>query len=105
MEYFTQAPKSQHKFLMGYFSSVNPSKCIAAELRGLASKPTVLSPSSPDRGVVLLSRYVDNIYITVVDVPLHVISSLVKFLDIFLSALYELPLKWETSPEGYVTLV
>ena len=99
----TLAPKSQHKFLMGYFSSVNPSKCIAAELRGLASKPTVLSPSSPDRGVVLLSRYVDNRYITVVDVPLHVISSLVKFLDIFLSALYELPLKWETSPEGYVT--
>ena len=62
-----------------------------------------MSPSGPDRGVVLLSRYVDNIYITVVDVPSHVLSFLVSFLEIFLSALYELPLKWETSPEGYVT--
>ena len=41
--------------------------------------------------------------ITVVDVPSHVLSFLVRFLEIFLSALYELPLKWETSPEGYVT--
>ena len=33
----TLAPKSQHKFLMGYFSSVIPSKCVAAELKSLAS--------------------------------------------------------------------
>ena len=97
------APKAQHEFLMGYFSSVIPSKCMAAELKGLAPKKTVLSPMGPDRGVVLLSRYVYNIYITVVDVPFHVLFHLVRFLDIFFSALYKLPLKCESSPEGYVT--
>ena len=35
----------------------------APELKSLASKKTGLSPLDPDRGVVLLSRYVDNIYI------------------------------------------
>ena len=53
--------------------------------------------------MVLLARYVDNIRITVVDVPPHVLFHLVRFLEVFLSALYKLPLKWETSPEGYVT--
>ena len=45
----------------------------------------------------------DNIYITVVDVPPHVLFHLVRFLEVFLSALYQLPLKWETSLAGYVT--
>ena len=34
----TLAPKNQYKFLVGYFSSVILSKCMAAELKGLASK-------------------------------------------------------------------
>ena len=51
----TLAPKNQPKFLMGYSSSMIPSKCMAAELKGLAPKKTVLSPIGPERGVVLLS--------------------------------------------------
>ena len=35
-----------------------------------------LSPMDPERGVVLLARYVDNICIAVVDVPPHVYSHL-----------------------------
>ena len=30
-------------------------------------------------------------------------THLVRFLELFLSALYQLPLKWEKSPRGYVT--
>ena len=63
----------------------------------------MLSPMESERGVVLLASYVDNIYIMVVDVPPHVYFHLVKFLAVFLCALYKLPLKWESSPDGYVT--
>ena len=76
---------------------------MSAELKAPASNKALLSPTHPERGVVVLVRYVDNIYISIVDIPPHVYIHLVRFLELFLSALYKLPLKWEKSPEGYVT--
>ena len=46
----TLAPKNQHKFLMGYFSLVIPSKCMVAELKGPAYKRTELRPRETRRG-------------------------------------------------------
>ena len=69
---------------------------MAAELKALELDRVPLSPNHPDSGVVLLARYVDNIYIYIVDVPPHVYMHLVMFLALFLSAPYALPLKWES---------
>ena len=61
----TLAPKNRHPFLMAYFSSVEPAKYMAGELKALEWANVLLSPAHPDRGVVLLARYVDNIYISI----------------------------------------
>ena len=84
----TLAPKNQHKFSMGYFSSVVPYKCMSIVSKALASNKVVLSPTDLETGVVLLARYVDNIYISTVDILPHVYFHLVRFLEVFLSALY-----------------
>ena len=41
----TLAPKNQHPFLMAYFSSVEPAKCMAAELKALESDKVALCVS------------------------------------------------------------
>ena len=74
---------------------------MSAELKAPASNKALLSPTHPERGVVVLVRYVDNIYISIVDIPPHVYIHLVRFLELFLSALYKLPLEWEKSPESF----
>ena len=94
----TLAPKNQHNFLMAYFSSVEPSQCMSAELKALAFNKVLLSPTRLERGVVLWARYVGKIYISLVDIPPHV-----RFLELCLSALYKALLKWEKSPEEHVT--
>ena len=75
---------------------------MSAELKALESNKVVLSQTYPERGVALLARYVDNIYISTVDIPPHVYTHLVRFLELFLSALYKLPLEREKSPEGHM---
>ena len=72
---------------------------MAAELKAPQSNKVLLSPNHPKRGLVLLALYVNDISISIVDVPPDVCMHLSIFLELFLSALYKLPLKWEKSPE------
>ena len=76
---------------------------MSAELKALELDKVLLSLAHPERGVVLWARYVDNTYISIVDVPPHLHTYLVMSLELFLSALDKLPLKWRKPLEGYVT--
>ena len=63
------APKKQHGFLMGYFSTVAPAKCMADEWTKTSMPPDVLRAEVPKQGLVILARYVDTICSSIVDVP------------------------------------
>ena len=75
---------------------------MSAELKALESNKVVLSPTDPERGVVLLARHVDNIYISTVDIPPHAFTHLVRFLELSLSALNKLQ-NGKSHPERYAT--
>ena len=50
-----------------------------------------------------MGRYVDNIYMSAVDIPSQFRPTLEVFLDLFLTILYQLPLKWEPSSDARVS--
>ena len=50
-----------------------------------------------------MGRYVDNIYMSAVDIASQFQPALEVFLDLFLTILYQLPLKWEPSPDARVS--
>ena len=80
----------QRHFLRGYFSTFMPLHCMVAEV--------LESPAPSPDAVILLSRYMDNNYIGVINVsPCH-LDAVRTFLASFYSVLYDLPMKWE--PEG-----
>ena len=82
--------RSQHRFLLSFFHDFNPLGCILRETE-------VQHPAS-DSLAILLTRYMDNNYVALLDVP-HQLHDVVRFfLCRFQSTIYDIPMKWE--PEG-----
>ena len=82
-------PKQQF-FLRGYFANLNITQCMLADMRG---DGTVNEEQS-----VLLTRYMDNMYQAVCNVPTHIHARLKRFLEILQHVVYNIKMKWE--PEG-----
>ena len=80
----------QRHFLRGYFSIFQPLHCMVVEVLD--------SPVSSPEALILLSRYMDNNYIGVINVPACYLDAVRTLLASFYSVLYDLPMKWE--PEG-----
>ena len=96
------APKSQHRFLVSYFSSIDQARCVTSEVSQIKSCLDGRTDTATE-GYLVMGRYVDNIYISAVDIPPRLRPTLEAFLELFLTTLYQLPLKWEPSPEARVS--
>ena len=97
------APKSQHRFHINYFSSIDPARCATSEISQKRRVAQTSRPQLATEGYLVMGRYVDNIYMSAVDIPPKLGRPLEIFLELFLTLLYQLPLKWEPSPNARVS--
>ena len=81
---------TQRKFLLQYFLNFRPIHCMIQETT--VHNPETIDPS------VLLTRYMDNNYIAVLNIPPGTVDALRTFFCLFHSTLYDIPMKWE--PDG-----
>ena len=79
--------RTQRKFLLQYFLNFRPIHCMIEET-------TVHSPETTDPSV-LLTRYMDNNYIALFNIPPVTDDALRTFFCLFHSTVYDIPMKWE----------
>ena len=95
------APRRERAFLSGYLTLLNPRSVMLADTRHLTGCLTPDQcpnpPSLPSEPVVLFGRYVDNVYTGVVGIQdnSQLFHSLTRFLEVFLNAVYGIPMKWK----------
>ena len=82
--------RTQRKFLLQYFLNFCPIHCMIQET-------TVQCPQTTDLAV-LLTRYMDNTYIALLNIPPATEDALRTFFRLFHSTVYDIPMKWE--PDG-----
>ena len=82
--------RSQRKFLLSYFHDFNPLRCMLRE--------TEVQHAVSDLPTILLTRYMDNSYVALLNVPHQLHDAVRLFVSRFPSAVYDIPMKWE--PEG-----
>ena len=82
--------RTQRKFLLQYFLNFCPTRCMIHE--------TAVQFSQTIDPAVLLTRYMDNNYIALLNIPPATDDALRTFFCLFHSTLYDIPMKWE--PDG-----
>ena len=91
-----------------FLAHVTPLKAVVAECRKSAIQPhskyqnQLEGNSNPETGVMLVSRYRDNIYLLLLNVQSELIEQVKTFVSLFLHKVYNLKLKWE--PHGEVAV-
>ena len=73
--------------MCGYFANLHVTRCMLANMHGRTTTNADLA--------VLLTRYMDNMYQVVCNVPAHMHARLKHFLEIFQHVLYDMKMKWE----------
>ena len=86
------APRSQHRFLINYFSSIDPARCVTSEISHMEGLALDSRPQVATVGYLVMGRYVDNIYMSALDIPPQFRLAWEVFLELFLTVLYQLPL-------------
>ena len=82
------APKTQQYFWRKYFLNIPPLKCRIAETGAAVAVDYV--PAA-----VLFTRYMDNTYLGICNVPESLLPAVRHFVEIFQHILYEVPFRWE----------
>ena len=91
-----------------FLAHVTPLKAVVAECTKSATQPhskyqnQLEGRSNPGAGVMLISRYRDNIYQLLLNVQSELIEQVKTFVSLFLHKIYNLKLKWE--PHGEVAV-
>ena len=84
-----RSPRTQHAFLRNYFLQFDSVRCHMADVQ-------VQGPVSnvPE---VMQTRYMDNAYVSLGNIPTNTETQLALFLEILHQAIYDIPMKWETT--------
>ena len=91
------APKRARPLLTAHFDTLNPRDVMLAETFSESWLPDP-APAAPAGPTVLLSRFMDNNYIGYVNFSsADACQQIVQFTQVFLDALYNIPMKWEPS--------
>ena len=83
------AVRRQRRFLLNYFQNLNETLCMLADTR-----ITHTPHSAPE---VLQTRYIDNMYIVLCNVPANMHPHMRCFVEILHKTVYNIKMKWETS--------
>ena len=89
-----QSVKRQQPFLLNYLLNLDDTLCMLADTR--TSHTPTGDPS------VLLTRYMDNMYIVLCNIPPEIHQQLARFIEILHQSVYNITMKWEPCADSVV---
>ena len=95
------APKCARPLLNTHFALLDHKRVMWNETRymsGCLPENPPPAPSCSGKPVILLSRFMDNVYVAFCGIPPALFEACATFVRLFLDTLYQIPMKWE--PHG-----
>ena len=93
-------PRRDRAYARNFLQTLDPLQAVMGEL--LTPAPWASPDDQTGNPLVLTSRYRDNIYLSLCNIPPHVRTQVLHALQVMLRQIYGIPLKWEPQTDRVV---
>ena len=93
-------PRRDRAYARTFLQTLDPLQAVMGEL--LTPAPWASPGDQTGNPLVLMSRYRDNIYLSLCNIPPHVRTQVLHALQVMLRQIYGIPLKWEPHTDRVV---